>query len=215
MFPALCAVRYEHGSCWPEWERHHLSMAQVMSAEHIGPGLSWDALWSRRIPGRARGMDDDASRCQEAIWGSMLWLWLRTRDRAGTTKPPTWRGERDTSDVLPPGQRAAVTSALWGRTHSETAEHLGISVGAIKTRPHKARTNLRRALLNEHGATRWTNSSRTPGDTRDPPTPRPARSSAAPRAAPCAGRRKAPLPCAPRRRQPSRRTLCAASPPSR
>lgn len=53
-------------------------------------------------------------------------------------------------DALPPGQRAAVTHFyLSDRTHDETAARLGISVGAVKTRLHKARASLRRALLME------------------------------------------------------------------
>ena len=48
---------------------------------------------------------------------------------------------------LPPGQRAAVIlHYLAGLTQAETAAHLGVEVGAIKTRLHKARANLRRTL---------------------------------------------------------------------
>jgi bifunctional DNase/RNase len=46
---------------------------------------------------------------------------------------------------LPPGQRAAVIlHYLAGLTQAETAAHLGVEVGAVKTRLHKARANLRR-----------------------------------------------------------------------
>ncbi len=49
---------------------------------------------------------------------------------------------------LPPGQRAAVIlHYLSGLTQAETASVLGIEVGAVKTRLHKARANLRRDLL--------------------------------------------------------------------
>lgn len=46
-------------------------------------------------------------------------------------------------DGLPPGQRVAVLHFyLAGLTHTETAVLLGISVGAVKTRLHKARRSL-------------------------------------------------------------------------
>lgn len=48
---------------------------------------------------------------------------------------------------LPPGQRAAVMLFyLAGLTHAETAAQLGVEVGAVKTRLHKARRALRREL---------------------------------------------------------------------
>jgi RNA polymerase sigma factor (sigma-70 family) len=48
---------------------------------------------------------------------------------------------------LPPGQRAAVIlHYLAGLTQAETAAHLGVEAGAVKTRLHKARANLRRTL---------------------------------------------------------------------
>ena len=56
--------------------------------------------------------------------------------------------------ILPPGQRSAVALFyLAGLTHRETAAALGIQPGAVKTRLHKARAALRRALWatwNEH-----------------------------------------------------------------
>lgn len=49
--------------------------------------------------------------------------------------------------ALPPGQRAAVVLFyLSGLTHAETAALLGIKVGAVKTRLHKARRLLKRRL---------------------------------------------------------------------
>lgn len=49
--------------------------------------------------------------------------------------------------ALPPGQRAAVLHFyLAGLSHAETASLLGIGVGAVKTRLHKARRSLRRQL---------------------------------------------------------------------
>ena len=51
---------------------------------------------------------------------------------------------------LPHGQRAAVLLFyLSGLTHAETAALLGVEVGAIKTRLHKARATLRRRLWSE------------------------------------------------------------------
>jgi RNA polymerase sigma factor (sigma-70 family) len=51
---------------------------------------------------------------------------------------------------LPLGQRAAVLLFyLSGMTHAEVAAHLGIEVGAVKTRLHKARAALRRQLWAE------------------------------------------------------------------
>lgn len=49
--------------------------------------------------------------------------------------------------ALPPGQRAAVLLFyLDGLTQAETAALLGVEVGAVKTRLHKARRTLRRSL---------------------------------------------------------------------
>ncbi len=54
---------------------------------------------------------------------------------------------RNAIAILPPGQRAAVVHFyLSGLTHAETADLLGISVGAVKTRLHKARHTLERRL---------------------------------------------------------------------
>ena len=52
--------------------------------------------------------------------------------------------------ALPHGQRAAVLLFyLSGLTHAETAALLGVEVGAVKTRLHKARATLRRLLWSE------------------------------------------------------------------
>lgn len=49
--------------------------------------------------------------------------------------------------ILPPGQRAAVILFyLSDLTHAETADLLGINVGAVKTRLHKAKRSLRQQL---------------------------------------------------------------------
>ena len=57
------------------------------------------------------------------------------------------RQVRQAVHALPPGQHAAVVLFyLAGLSHAETAAALGIPIGAIKTRLHKARANLRRDL---------------------------------------------------------------------
>ncbi len=97
--------------------------------------------------------------------------WLRQRRRegfagdapteAGAVASPDWRADPEVLVIeaevaerlrravaeLPPGQRVAVTQFyLSGLTHRELAGALGIPVGAVKTRLHKARTTLRRKL---------------------------------------------------------------------
>ncbi len=53
---------------------------------------------------------------------------------------------------LPDGQRAAVSLFyLAGLTQAETADHLGVGVGAVKTRLHRARATLRRRLWESEG----------------------------------------------------------------
>lgn len=55
--------------------------------------------------------------------------------------------------ALPPGQARAVASFyLAGLSYAETAEHLGVPVGAVRTRLHKARGTLRTALAELGGA---------------------------------------------------------------
>lgn len=59
---------------------------------------------------------------------------------------------RNAIAVLPPGQRAAVVLFyLSGLTHAETADLLGIEVGAVKTRLYKARKTLKRQLSDNEG----------------------------------------------------------------
>lgn len=58
-----------------------------------------------------------------------------------------WAQIRHAIGGLPPGQQAAVLHFyLVGLTYAETASLLGISVGAVKTRLHKARQSLRPQL---------------------------------------------------------------------
>jgi len=58
---------------------------------------------------------------------------------------------RHAVDGLPRGQRAAVVLFyLSGLSHAETAAQLGIDIGAVKTRLHKARGALRRRLSDDY-----------------------------------------------------------------
>lgn len=55
---------------------------------------------------------------------------------------------REAIAALPPGQRRAVVLFyLAGLTHAEVAGHLATRVGSVKTRLHKARSNLARRLI--------------------------------------------------------------------
>jgi RNA polymerase sigma factor (sigma-70 family) len=66
-------------------------------------------------------------------------LWAEERELAGAV--------RRAVHALPPGQRAAVLLAyLAGLSQAETAAALGVPVGAVKARLHKARAALRRSL---------------------------------------------------------------------
>jgi len=127
----------------------YLSLDRLRRAEQFGPWLcgiglnlcrhrlrrrqrdmaSWDALYggrydpTRDIPDEGIGPDERA----ELI------------DLRG-------RVQRAVAD-LPRGQRAAVVLFyLHGLSHAETAAQLGIDTGAVKTRLHKARGTLRKAL---------------------------------------------------------------------
>lgn len=109
-----------------------LNICRRMVRERSRDGWSWEALvgGSRAFEPCAPGAGPDAL--------------AEAADLARRT--------RHLLDVLPPGQHAAVTLFyLSDRTHAETAEQLGISVGAVKTRLHKARARLRQALLDEEG----------------------------------------------------------------
>ncbi len=103
-------------------------------------------------------------------------MWLRTqeRDHVAPPMPPSLddhllalddpyaqvetadvtAGIRQALNALPPGQRAAVLLFyLSDLTYSETADALGIELGTVRTRLHKARWTLRRhlwAVYKEH-----------------------------------------------------------------
>lgn len=127
----------------------YLSLDRLQRVERFGPWLcgiglnlcrhrlrrrqrdmaSWDALYggrydpTRDIPDEDIGLDERAElldlrgRVQRAVAG------------------------------LPRGQRAAVVLFyLHGFSHAETAAQLGVGIGAVKTRLHKARGTLRKAL---------------------------------------------------------------------
>lgn len=72
---------------------------------------------------------------------------LRVRHQPAVEEHELVRVVRRAVDALPPGQRAAVVLAyLAGLTQAETAASLGVPLGAVKTRLHKARIALRKSL---------------------------------------------------------------------
>lgn len=110
-----------------------LNVCRSMIRDRSRDGTSWDARGGSRILDAATP-DDGPDALAEA---AELATWTRTA-----------------INVLPPGQRAAVRLFyLSDRTHAETADALGISVGAVKTRLHKARASLRQQLIEEGDGT--------------------------------------------------------------
>jgi RNA polymerase sigma factor (sigma-70 family) len=97
----------------------------------------------------------------EAVWGGR---WLAEMPDTGPgpaeiaeTQELVERVRRAVA-ALPPGQRGAVLAYyLQGLTHREVAALLGTSVGAVKTRLHKARTTLRHQLFDTWEEIRMTN----------------------------------------------------------
>lgn len=104
-----------------------LNICRRMLRERARDGWSWEAVHGGR---RADEMPDSEPG-PEAL-AEAADLAIRTRNAIA---------------ILPPGQRAAIVLFyLSGLTHAETADLLGINVGAVKTRLHKARTSLKRQL---------------------------------------------------------------------
>jgi RNA polymerase sigma factor (sigma-70 family) len=108
-----------------------------------GIGLNVCRRWLRARAGEGLSLDSvlGGRRVHEAV--------------EGLVPDPAWAAEehelaarvRQAVRALPPGQReAVVVFYLLGSTHAATAAALGIPVGAVKTRLHKARANLRREL---------------------------------------------------------------------
>ncbi len=105
-----------------------LNICRRMLRDRMRDGPSWDAIqrgpWAPDVPDPEPGPEALAVAADLA---------QRTRNAIA---------------ILPPGQRAAVVHFyLSGLTHAETADLLGISVGAVKTRLHKARAALKQQHL--------------------------------------------------------------------
>jgi RNA polymerase sigma factor (sigma-70 family) len=127
-----------------------LSLERLRQAENFGPwlggiglnscrhwlrerkyaDLSWDALVGGRHYPVYEIPDEEPGPLERAEAGD-----LRARVRAAVS-------------MLPRGQRAAIVLYyLHGLTQTEVAAHLGIEVGTVKTRLHKARGTLRHQLV--------------------------------------------------------------------
>lgn len=124
-----------------------LGLDQLRRPERFGPWLCGIGLNICR-----RWLRDRSSHC---------WSWEALIGGGYFHGPSNWQPDpaalveeaeladrvRRAVDILPTGQRAAVLLFyLSGLTYSETAALLGIEVGAVKTRLHKARETLRREL---------------------------------------------------------------------
>jgi RNA polymerase sigma-70 factor (ECF subfamily) len=97
--------------------------------------------------------------CRRAMRERARWAGLDGVDPAAPGPGPDEAAEsariaervRAAIAALPPGQRAAVTLFhLGGLSYTEVAGHLATRPGAVKTRLHKARASLRRALTDVH-----------------------------------------------------------------
>lgn len=115
--------------------------------DRFGPWLGGIGLNICRRMLRERGRDGWS---WDAVVGGR-----RTRETSETEPGPEALAEaaevaertRNAIAVLPPGQRSAIVLFyLSGLSHAETADLLGIEIGAVKTRLHKARRTLKRQL---------------------------------------------------------------------
>jgi RNA polymerase sigma factor (sigma-70 family) len=97
--------------------------------------------------------------CRRALQDRARWARLDGAEPAAGGPGPQEAAEaaaiaervRDAIAALPPGQRAAVALFhLGGLSHAEVAGRLDTRPGAVKTRLHKARRALRRALADVH-----------------------------------------------------------------
>lgn len=127
-----------------------LTLDRLRDADRFGSWLAGIGLNVCRRMLRRRARDEWSL---EAVVGGRLGA--EPVDREST---PAERAEaaelatrvRGAVAALPTGQRAAVALVyLGGLTQAETAAQLGIEVGAVKTRLHKARATLRRELWDE------------------------------------------------------------------
>jgi RNA polymerase sigma-70 factor (ECF subfamily) len=124
-----------------------LNLDRLRKADRFGPWLGGIGLNICRRLLRERSRD--------------AWSWdvvhggRQTHDLADSKPGPEALAEvadlaertRAAIAILPPGQRAAVVLFyLSDLTHAETADLLGVNVGAVKTRLHKARRSLKHQL---------------------------------------------------------------------
>lgn len=124
-----------------------LNLDRLRRAERFGAwlggiGLNVCRRWLRERAGEAWSW--------EALQGGVLGVepvdWRLGPDELAAEAELAAR-VRQAVRALPPGQRGAVMLFyLQGLTHAEAAAALGIGVGALKTRLHKARGTLRRQL---------------------------------------------------------------------
>ncbi len=154
--------------------RHHAMVAALSRRMLDDPALAEDAVSEAVVAGLGDlGRLRDPERFGPWLAGIALNVcrrWLRERARHAPVpdgrEPPlsTCEGPETAAELrelaarvrgavaaLPPGQREAVAGFyLQGLGHRELAAELGIGVGAVKTRLHKARVALRRRLWDLH-----------------------------------------------------------------
>lgn len=124
-----------------------LGLDALRQPARFGPWLCGIGLNICRRWLRARTWDDWS---WEAMQGGYRMpepvSWDAAPEEAAETSELVERVRRAVS-MLPHGQRAAVMLFyLSGLTHAEIAAQLGVEIGAVKTRLHKARAALRRQL---------------------------------------------------------------------
>jgi len=124
-----------------------LSLKELRRPERFGPWLGGIGLNVCRRLLRDRSRDAWS-------WEALAGGWRLREPVAWQADPAARAVSADVSSCvrravagLPPGQRGAVLLVYFaGLTHGEAAAQLGIEVGAVKTRVHKARATLRRRL---------------------------------------------------------------------
>ncbi len=124
-----------------------LNLDSLQDAGRFGPWLAGIGLNVCRMWLRARARE---SRSQEALREGQARVGQpdRQADIEGRADAADLAARvRRAVDELPDGQRIAVQLFyLSGLTYAQTASQLGIEVGAVRTRLHKARGSLRRYL---------------------------------------------------------------------
>ena len=124
-----------------------LNLDRLQRPDRFGPWLAGIGLNVCRRMVRRRSCDDWS-------WEALVGGWRGPEPVDHEPGPAELAEAADLAESvrravagLPRGQRAAVLLFyLSGLTHAETAALLGIEVGAVKTRLHKARATLRRQL---------------------------------------------------------------------